>query len=366
MVWSTRSGGADGRSARLLSVSRWLPAAMAFLVVSAISTGSATGIRLQDRDDNREHGRDDRAAYELGLWGDMPYSDGQAAVGLPNLIADMNRSASPSRVHDGDLKTGNGAADLRQRLYTGAPATSTRSRRRRCSRPATTTGPIAIARRTAASTRSSASPTSGSLLQHAVLARASTRCASRSRSAPLCLGVSDPSTLTTGQRALRREPPLDGRRVTYATLNIQGSCNNLCGDCPDTVRIRGAQPGRTSNGCTRPSGRGSATSAAVMFISQADPGFSESEFDAPQRDPQSARQTDGDPDGFHDFLWRCATRSSAFRKPVAYVHGDSHYFRIDKPLLTRGLDASRTSHASRPSAITPRRQHRRQVGKSNG
>jgi hypothetical protein len=22
-----------------------------------------------------------------------------------------------------------------------------------------------------------------------------------------------------------------------------------------------------------------------------------------------------------------------FRKPVAYVHGDSHYFRIDKPLL---------------------------------
>jgi len=23
----------------------------------------------------------------------------------------------------------------------------------------------------------------------------------------------------------------------------------------------------------------------------------------------------------------------AFRKPVAYVHGDSHYFRIDRPLL---------------------------------
>ena len=23
----------------------------------------------------------------------------------------------------------------------------------------------------------------------------------------------------------------------------------------------------------------------------------------------------------------------AFRRPVAYVHGDSHYFRIDKPFL---------------------------------
>ncbi len=24
---------------------------------------------------------------------------------------------------------------------------------------------------------------------------------------------------------------------------------------------------------------------------------------------------------------------TAFRKPVAYVHGDSHYFRVDKPFL---------------------------------
>jgi hypothetical protein len=24
----------------------------------------------------------------------------------------------------------------------------------------------------------------------------------------------------------------------------------------------------------------------------------------------------------------------AFKKPVAYVHGDSHYFRIDKPFLS--------------------------------
>jgi len=23
----------------------------------------------------------------------------------------------------------------------------------------------------------------------------------------------------------------------------------------------------------------------------------------------------------------------AFRRPVAYVHGDSHYFRVDKPFL---------------------------------
>ena len=43
-------------------------------------------------------------------------------------------------------------------------------------------------------------------------------------------------------------------------------------------------------------------SVAVMIISQADPGFSESEFDAPQRDPMTLAQTDGNPDGFQDFL----------------------------------------------------------------
>src|SRR6267154_5819300 len=39
------------------------------------------------------------------------------------------------------------------------------------------------------------------------------------------------------------------------------------------------------------------------------------------------------PDGFHDFLVALRQEVIAFGKPVAYVHGDSHYFRIDKPFL---------------------------------
>jgi hypothetical protein len=38
-------------------------------------------------------------------------------------------------------------------------------------------------------------------------------------------------------------------------------------------------------------------------------------------------------DGFRDFLIALRTRVIGFRKPVAYVHGDSHYPRIDKPFL---------------------------------
>jgi hypothetical protein len=34
-----------------------------------------------------------------------------------------------------------------------------------------------------------------------------------------------------------------------------------------------------------------------------------------------------------EFLSALRDQVIAFRKPVAYVHGDSHYFRVDKPLL---------------------------------
>ena len=44
-------------------------------------------------------------------------------------------------------------------------------------------------------------------------------------------------------------------------------------------------------------------------------------------------KTDGQPDGFQSFLLALRDQVVAFRKPVAYVHGDSHYFRIDKPFL---------------------------------
>lgn len=46
--------------------------------------------------------------YAVGLWGDLPYSDLQAQVGVPNLIADMNAQDISFSVHDGDLKAGNG------------------------------------------------------------------------------------------------------------------------------------------------------------------------------------------------------------------------------------------------------------------
>src|SRR5215510_5510077 len=51
------------------------------------------------------------AAYAIGLWGDLPYSDVQATVGVPNMIADMNNQKLACTVNDGDLKQGSGNCD---------------------------------------------------------------------------------------------------------------------------------------------------------------------------------------------------------------------------------------------------------------
>jgi hypothetical protein len=71
-----------------------------------------------------------------------------------------------------------------------------------------------------------------------------------------------------------------------------------------------------------------------MFFSQGDPGFDRTDpIRSPLRDPKTLVELDVPTaqDGFQSFLVAMRSEVKAFGKPVAYVHGDSHYFRIDKP-----------------------------------
>jgi hypothetical protein len=58
----------------------------------------------------------------------------------------------------------------------------------------------------------------------------------------------------------------------------------------------------------------------IMIIIQANP-----RFDLKASEPARA--------GFNDFLQVLEAETIAFKKPVVLVHGDTHYFRIDKPLI---------------------------------
>jgi hypothetical protein len=123
-------------------------------------------------------------------------------------------------------------------------------------------------------------------------------------------------------------------RITYATLNIQGSCNNLCDTAPDPKEYAARNDADIKWMQETFAAATNRHSVAVMFISQADPGWDLSDVTrAPLRDPKTLAETDGQPDGFQKFLLALRDEVIAFGKPVAYVHGDSHYFRVDRPFL---------------------------------
>jgi hypothetical protein len=123
-------------------------------------------------------------------------------------------------------------------------------------------------------------------------------------------------------------------------VNVQGTCNNLCtsgsgapdagGDPPEYAAREAADEQWLQQTFDEAEANGS---AGVMIVWQADPGFDKSDpTRAPLRDPQTLTETDGAVDGYKAILSKLRDLTIAFKKPVVLVHGDSHYFRVDKPL----------------------------------
>ena len=113
-------------------------------------------------------------------------------------------------------------------------------------------------------------------------------------------------------------------RVTFATLHVVGSNNNL----PHPARPEG-----TVGDAAEYAGRNAANlawlaktfeaarsdgSAGVVLAMQADPAFER----APTQRP-----------GYADLMAALGREARTFAKPVVLVHGDSHVSRVDKPLV---------------------------------
>jgi hypothetical protein len=308
---------------------------LSFLVAAVLVLAAVSAQGFQGRDKDRRDDRDDhenRHPYAIGLWGDLPYSDVQALTGVPNLIADMNRHELAFTVHDGDLKAGNGTPGsvtptiCSDELYTQAlgffnslraPAILTPGDNdwTDCDRPSN--GGFNSLERL---------DHERGLFFNTPFSLGQRRIRMEVQATALCLGVSGPV------------PCVENRRwtvggVTYATLNIQGSCNNLCDTNPNPLEYAARNAADIVWMKETFSEAIARDSAAIMIIAQADPGWDLSDGTrAPLRNPKTLAETDGQPDGFQEFLVALRDQVIAFRKPVAYVHGDSHYFRVDKPL----------------------------------
>ena len=312
----------SNRSALIALVARTAAA----VLIAVVPTGAA----LADDDEDGEDG----GSYAIGLWGDLPYSDGQALVGVPNLIADMNSHKLKFTVHDGDLKAGNGT--------TGSVTPTT------C---ANALYSQALGYFNALKAPAMFTPGDNDWTD---CDRARNGGFNSRERLDYLRGVFFSTPFSLGQKRLKQEvqtgapyclsasgnavPCVENRRwivakVVYLTLNVQGSCNNLCDTLPDPAEYAARNAAniawlREAFAVAR-----LRNAVAVMIISQADPGFDAHSWDAPNRDPMTLVQIGTDPDGYKDYLLALRDEVIAFRKPVAYVHGDSHFFRVDKPFL---------------------------------
>lgn len=265
--------------------------------------------------------------YYVGLWGDLPYSSVQETEGLPNLIADMNANRLMFTVHNGDLKQGSGSPcdDALYERAVGwfnaleAPAVFTPGDNDWVDCDRASNGGYNSRERLDRERKVFFSRPRSLGMRRMLMAV---------QTDPLCLNAAgNPTGCVENRRWVRGD-------VTYITLNVQGSCNNLCDTNPDPAEWAARNAANIQwlrQGFEAALAGGS---KAVMLISQANPGWDGSDPTRTHlRDPRTLAQTDGLPDGFQDFLLALREQVVAFRRPVAYVHGDSHYFRVDKPLL---------------------------------
>ena len=112
--------------------------------------------------------------------------------------------------------------------------------------------------------------------------------------------------------------------VVLATLHLVGSSNALA-----------PFPGRTPDDDAEVTRR---TEAAIAWMGQAFEVAGESDAAgvviAIHANPRFDRHQGADPpEPYTGFIDALSAETSAFARPVLLVHGDAHYFRIDKPLL---------------------------------
>lgn len=125
--------------------------------------------------------------------------------------------------------------------------------------------------------------------------------------------------------------------ITFATLHMVGSNNGLGRDAQGDAEYKQRNAANLAwmaeafEAAKRDDSRG------LVLFTQANPGFEsfwakrrrEAYVSSAGAPPPEERK----PTGFDDFLAALASATKGYPRPVVFVHGDTHIFRIDKPLV---------------------------------
>jgi hypothetical protein len=291
---------------------------LAIAAAAALAVGVTAG--RADQGDNTPNGP---AHYTIGLFGDMPYN-AQGKADYPYLLQDVNASNVAFSVFDGDLKSG-GDGGCVDSLYTNAIAGFNSLEKPLVWVPGDNdwtdcwgrygpgTAPFFDPEERLAHERQLFTSTDQSLGQTTLtLTRESSE---------------------GGQYALYSENVrwVKGP-VVYLGLDVQGSNDNYPYPDTDSRSVAEQQRQRDEQTARKAANlhwlsEGFAyakqiSAKGVMIVWQADPNFNNEQHPANPHDF----------DAYPDYVNALRTETMAFPGQVVLVHGDSHYFKLDKPL----------------------------------
>jgi hypothetical protein len=295
-----------------------LAAALAALIGAA--TGGPLHASANDTADASSHEH-----YTIGLFGDMPYNAlGKAQY--PNLLADMNAHELAFSLYDGDLKAG-GDGPCADSLYTTARSNFNLLRAPLIVVPGdndwtdcwgrygTANLPFSDPEERLDFERATFYPTNRSLGH---------------RTLPLLRESSEGGAYA----AYRENVRWDLGPVTYVGLNVQGSNDNLphagvdgetrsAAEIARQTREHYARLAANTHWLDEAFAHAKRVGAkAVLIVWQADPNFNN----------EQALTDTRSYDGYPEITANLRANTMAFAGQVALVHGDSHYFKVDKPL----------------------------------
>jgi hypothetical protein len=297
--------------------------ALALLAVCATALGVAVGIAQGSKgDDSRKDGPD---TYAIGLFGDMPYN-AMGKADYPALLADINSEKLQFSAFDGDLKAG-GDGPCSDSLYTTALANFNSLEKPLIVVPGDNDWTDCWGRYGPGT-----APFSDPLerLQHERDLFYSTNQSLGRKTLTVTRESSE-----GGPYALYRENMRWSiGPVVYLGLNVQGSNDNypyagVDGETRSDAEIQRQRneeiARKAANLHWLSEGFAYAKSIrakGVMIIWQADPNFNNEE-----KLPDTRSY-----DAYTDYVDALRTQTTSFNGQVVLVHGDSHYFKIDKPI----------------------------------
>jgi hypothetical protein len=259
---------------------------------------------------------DSSGRFEIGLIGDQHY-DAQSTARFPNIMAEMNRASLAFVVHVGDL----GATAF------GSCLDETYYRRREEFNQSRHPLVYTPGDNEWTDCHQAGIPDSLERLSKVREVFFQGERSLGQRTMPLTRQSVDPR-----HAKFRENTRWTRGGVVFVTLHMTGSNNNL-GRTP-VMDVEYAERNAVNIEWMRQAFRHAKqnNSKAVMILIQANPRF-EFAWPARRRSSMIVAPAPKRPSGYAEFLAELQREVLAYDKPIALVHGDTHYFRVDKPLI---------------------------------